>query len=82
MRPDASENSQISPSTIVGLPELLVAMHTSRQSCYKAGKSANIHASSRVIRGIPANASLCCALGLREAPLASAALRGFRWVLA
>jgi hypothetical protein len=26
----------------------------SRQSCYKAGKSANIHASSGVIRGIPA----------------------------
>ena len=46
-RPDASENSQISPSTIVRAA--LVAIHTSRQSCYKAGKSANIHAS-----GIPA----------------------------
>ena len=41
------------PRPSFGLPELLVAIHTSRQSCYKAGKSANIHASSRVIRGIP-----------------------------
>ena len=54
MRPDASKNSQISPRPSFGLPELLVAIHTSRQSCYKAGKSANIHASSGVIRGIPA----------------------------
>jgi hypothetical protein len=42
------------PRPSFGLPELLVAIHTSRQSCYKAGKSANIHASSGVIRGIPA----------------------------
>lgn len=42
------------PRPSFGLPELLVAIHTSRQSCYKAGKSANIHASSAVIRGIPA----------------------------
>ena len=41
------------PRPSFGLPELLVAIHTSRQSCYKAGKSANIHASSGVIRGIP-----------------------------
>ena len=34
MRPDASENSQISSAT-----ELLVAIHTSRQSCSKAGKA-------------------------------------------
>ena len=38
------------PRPSFGLPELLVAIHTSRQSCYKAGKSANIHASSGVIR--------------------------------
>ena len=42
------------PRPSFGLPELLVAIHISRQSCYKAGKSANIHASSGVIRGIPA----------------------------
>src|SRR5215831_4827570 len=39
MRPDASENSQISSSTIVRAPELLIAIHTSRQSCSKAGKA-------------------------------------------
>ena len=38
------------PRPSFGLPELLVA----DQFCYKAGKSANIHASSGVIRGIPA----------------------------
>jgi hypothetical protein len=53
MRPDASKNSQISPRPSFGLPELLVAIHISRQFCYKAGKSADIHASSGVIRGIP-----------------------------
>jgi hypothetical protein len=42
------------PRPSFGLPELLVAIHTSRQSCYNTGKSANIHASSGVIRGIPA----------------------------
>ena len=36
------------PRPSFGLPELLVAIHTSRQSCYKAGKSANIHASSDI----------------------------------
>jgi hypothetical protein len=41
------------PRPSFGLPELLVAIHTSRQSCYKAGKSANTRASSGVIRGIP-----------------------------
>ena len=35
-----------------GLPELLVAIHTSRQSCSKAGKR-DIYASLGVIRGIP-----------------------------
>ena len=45
------------PRPSFGLPKLLVAIHTSRQSCYKAGKSANIHASSRVIRGIPGKLS-------------------------
>jgi len=38
VRPNARENGQIRPSTI-GLPELLVAIHTSRQSCCKAGKA-------------------------------------------
>ena len=38
VRPNARENGQIRPSTIVRavLPELLVAIHTSRQSCCKA----------------------------------------------
>jgi hypothetical protein len=39
MRPDVSESSQISSSTTVRLPELLVAIHASRQSCSKAGKA-------------------------------------------
>jgi hypothetical protein len=39
-----------------GLPELLVAIHTSRQSCSKTGKSANICVSLGVIRGIPVDA--------------------------
>jgi hypothetical protein len=38
MRPHANETSQISSSTIVRA-ELLVAIHTSRQSCSKAGKA-------------------------------------------
>jgi hypothetical protein len=42
------------PRPSFGLPELLTAIHTSRQSCYQGRKSANIHASSGVIRGIPA----------------------------
>ena len=52
------------PRPSFGLPELLVAIHTSRQSCYKAGKSANIHASSGVIRGIPVK-SLSAAISSR-----------------
>jgi hypothetical protein len=40
------------PRPSFGPPELLVAIHTSRQSCCKAGKSANIHASSGVIWGM------------------------------
>jgi hypothetical protein len=50
MRPDASENSQISPSTIVRAARAAGSHPTSRQSCCKA---ANIYASSGVIRGIP-----------------------------
>jgi len=38
-RPDASENNQISPSTIVRAARLLVAVHTSRQSCYKVDEA-------------------------------------------
>ena len=45
--------AKIARSALERLPELLVAIHISRQFCYKAGKSANIHASSGVIRGIP-----------------------------
>lgn len=33
--------------------EGLAAVHTSLQSCRKAGKSANVHANSGAIRGIP-----------------------------
>jgi hypothetical protein len=39
MRPDASENSQINPSTIVRLRELLVASHISRLASRDAAKS-------------------------------------------
>src|SRR5262249_1062610 len=48
MRPDASENSQISSST-----ELLVAIHTSRQSCSKAGKARIFALVWESSRGIP-----------------------------
>ena len=40
-----------------GLPELLVATHTSRQSCCNAGK-ARISRQFGLIRGIPANLNL------------------------
>src|SRR6516164_7281602 len=39
MRPDASENSQISPSTIVRAARAAGSHPTSRQSCCKAGKA-------------------------------------------
>ena len=39
MRPDASENSQISPSTIVWAARAAGSHPTSRQSCGKAGKA-------------------------------------------
>ena len=41
------------PRPSLGLPELLVAIHTSQQPCCKAGKARIIYASSGVIRGIP-----------------------------
>src|SRR5262249_35732270 len=40
------------PRSSFGLPELLAAIHTSRQCCYQGWKSSNIHASSGVIQGI------------------------------
>jgi len=52
MRPDASENSQISPSTIVRAARA-AGSHPHLASVLLQGrKSANIHASSGVIRGI------------------------------
>src|SRR5262245_44094139 len=39
MRPNASENSQISPQPWFGLPELLVASHISRLASRDAAKS-------------------------------------------
>src|SRR5262249_6114924 len=54
MRPDASENSQISPSTIVWAARA-ARSHPHLASVLLQGRnSANIHASSGVIRGIPA----------------------------
>src|SRR6266576_3621316 len=53
MRPDASENSQISPSTIVRAARA-AGSHPQLASVLLQGrKSANIHASSGVIRGMP-----------------------------
>src|SRR5947208_15160698 len=53
MRPDASENSQISPSTIVWAARA-AGSHPHLASVLLQGrKSANIHANSGVIRGIP-----------------------------
>lgn len=57
MRPDASENSQISPSTIVRAARA-AGSHPHLASVLLQGrKSANIHASSGVIRGIPGKLS-------------------------
>jgi hypothetical protein len=53
MRPDARENSKISPSTIVRAA-LAAGSHPHLASVLQQGrKSANIHASSGVMRGIP-----------------------------
>src|SRR4029077_17969745 len=53
MRPDASENSQISPSTIARAARA-AGSHPHLASVLLQGrKSVNIHASSGVIRGIP-----------------------------
>jgi hypothetical protein len=41
------------PRPSFGLPELLVAIHTSRQSCSKAGKARIFALVWGVIRGIP-----------------------------
>jgi hypothetical protein len=41
------------PRPTVGLSKVPVAVCTSRRSCRKGRKSANIHARSAVIRGIP-----------------------------
>src|SRR6266446_4543994 len=58
MRPDASENSQISPSTIVRAARA-AGSHPQLASVLLQGrKSANIHASSGVIRGIPVKSVL------------------------
>ena len=57
MRPDASENSQISPSTIVRAARA-AGSHPHLASVLQQGrKSANIRVSSGVIRGIPVNES-------------------------
>src|SRR4029453_7093768 len=53
MRPDASENSQTSPSTIVRAARA-AGSHPHLASVLLQGRrSGNIHASSGVIRGIP-----------------------------
>src|SRR5438105_952045 len=58
MRPDASENSQISPSTIVRAARA-AGSHPQLASVLLQGrKSANIHASSGVIRGTPVKSVL------------------------
>src|SRR5260370_18023098 len=58
MRPDASENSQISPSTIVRAARA-AGSHPHLASVLLQGrKSANIYASSGVIRGIPVSVTL------------------------
>ena len=41
------------PRPTVGLPKVPIAVCTLRRSCRKGRKSANIHARSAVIRGIP-----------------------------
>src|SRR5437667_943012 len=66
MRPDASENSQISPSTIV---RGAAGSHPHLASVLLQGrKSANIHASSGVIRGIPDRPSQYGPRGLGRRP--------------
>src|SRR5438309_6276217 len=53
MRPDASENSQISPSTIVRAARAAGSPSNLASVLLQGRKSANIYASSGVIRGIP-----------------------------
>src|SRR6266568_3110850 len=57
MRPDASENSQISPSTIVRAARAAGSPSNLASVLLQGRKSANIYASSGVIRGIPAKSS-------------------------
>ena len=47
------------PRPSFGLPELLVAIHTSRQSCCKAGKARIFTPVREFIRGIPVNIEYC-----------------------
>ena len=46
-------NTKSAPRPSLGLPELLVANHTWRQSCSKAGRARIFTARSGVIWGIP-----------------------------
>ena len=45
--------ARLGPRPVFRLPQMPVAARASRLSCEKPGKNGNIHASFRVIRGIP-----------------------------
>jgi hypothetical protein len=66
MRPDASENSQINLSTIVRASRA-AGRHPHLASVLLQGrKSANIHASSGVIRGIPVKTIECSIMDVAD----------------
>src|SRR4029077_16609610 len=72
MRPDASENSQINPPAIVRASRA-AGRHPHLASVLLQGrKSADIHASSGVIRGIPAKARSLALIALGLHPKDSA----------
>jgi hypothetical protein len=45
--------ARLGPRPVFRLPQMPVAARASRLACGKPGKNGNIHASFRVIRGIP-----------------------------
>ena len=57
MCPEASEKARSAARPSFGLPELLVAIHTSRSVLQQGRKSPNIRVSLEVIRGIPVSKS-------------------------
>ena len=69
------------PRPPFGLPELLVAVHTSRLSCSKAGKARIFTSVREVIRGIPAHCNLPAALSIMRRLRAAIPAKGSKPVV-